>query len=201
MARLYPEYWRFYEETDRLLALLGSVTTLGAAHRKVVAEIVHLRLAILLENHMKIIFAKLCCGTPYVDGSMPNLLARQTSAAAAVNAMRTLNRPKPISLIWNDGPSIRDSVVHILDPAEHCITVVRNFGSFFTDMRYVRNHIAHRNDGSRSNFRKLVRRYYGANVPGITSGILLLSPRVSTPPLIEVLIRTSRTLIKDVLKA
>lgn len=201
MARLDLDYRTFYEETDRLLALLGSISTLGAMHRKVIAEIVHLRLTILLENHMKIIFSKLCCGTPYIDGSVPNLLARQTSAAAAINAMRTLNRAKPISLSWNDGPSIRDSVVHILDPAEHCIAVVRNFGSHFTDMRYVRNHIAHRNAGSRSNFRKLVRRYYGANVPGITSGILLLSPRVSTPPLIEVHIRTSRTLIKDVLKA
>jgi hypothetical protein len=150
---------------------------------------------------LKIIFSKLCCGTPYIDGSVPNLLARQKSAAAAVSAMRTLNRPKPINLSWNDGPSIRDSVIHILDPAEHCVMVVRNFASHFTDRRYVRNHIAHRNEGSRSNFRKLVRRFYGANVPGITSGILLLSPRVSTPPLIEVHIRTSRTLIKDVLKA
>jgi hypothetical protein len=201
MARLDPEYRTFYEETDRLLGLLGSMTTLGSMHRKVVAEIAHLRLAILLENHMKVIFSKLCCGTPYIDGSPPNLLAKQTSAAAAVNAMRTLNRRRPISLSWNDGPSIRNSVVHILDPAEHCITVVRNFGSHFTDMRYVRNHIAHRNDGSRSNFRKLVRKYYGANVPGITSGTLLLSPRVSTPPLIEIYIRTSRALIKDVLKA
>ena len=201
MARLDPDYRTFYEETDRLLALLGSMATLGAAHRKVIVEIVHLRLAILLENHMKIIFAKLCCGTPYMDGSAPTLLAKQNSAAGAVNAMRTLNRPKPINISWNDGPSIRDGVVHIVHPAEHCISVVRNFGSYFTDMRYVRNHIAHRNDGSRSNFRKLVRRYYGASVPGITSGLLLLSPRVSTPPLIEVHIRTSRTLIKDLLKA
>ena len=201
MAQLGPEYRTFHEETDRLLALLASITTLGAAHRKVIAEIVHLRLSILVENHMKIIFSKLSCGAPYIDGSVPNLLARQTSAAAAINAMRTLNRLKPISLSWNDGKSIRDSVVHILDPAEHCITVLRNFGSHFTDLRYVRNHIAHRNDGSRSNFRKLVRRYYGANVPGITSEILLLSPRVSTPPLIEVHIRTSRTLIRDLLKA
>ena len=54
-----------------------------------------------------------------------------------------------------------------LDPAEHCITVDRNFGTLFTDIRYLRNHIAHRNDGSRSNFRKLVRRYYGANVPDL----------------------------------
>jgi hypothetical protein len=118
MARLDPEYRTFYEETGRLLALLGSISTLGAMHRKVIAEIVHLRLAILLENHMKIIFSKLCCGTPYIDGSVPNLLARQTSAAAAISAMRTLNRPKPINLSWNDGPSIRDSVVHILDPSD-----------------------------------------------------------------------------------
>ena len=34
------------------------MTTLGAMHRKVIAEIAHLRLAILLENHMKIIFWK-----------------------------------------------------------------------------------------------------------------------------------------------
>ena len=201
MARLNIEYRTFYEETDRLLALLDSMTTLGAMHRKVIAEIAHLRLAILLENHMKIIFSKLCCGTPYLDGSEPNLLAKQKSAAAAVHAMRTLNRSKPINLSWNDGPSIRNSVAHILDPAEHCITVVRNFGTLFTDIRYLRNHIAHRNDGSRSNFRKLVRRYYGANVPGISSGLLLLSPRVSTPALIEIHIRTSRTLIKEVLKA
>jgi hypothetical protein len=71
MARVQPDYRTFYEETDRLLALLRSMTALGAMHRKLIAEIVHLRLAILLENHMKIIFSKLCCGTPYIDGSVP----------------------------------------------------------------------------------------------------------------------------------
>jgi hypothetical protein len=38
MARLDPEYRTFYEDTDRLLALLGSTTALGATHRKVIAE-------------------------------------------------------------------------------------------------------------------------------------------------------------------
>jgi hypothetical protein len=201
MARLHPELRSFTEETDRLLALLASITTMASLHRKVIAEIVHLRLAILLENHVKIIMSKLCCGTAYLDGSIPNLLAQQTSSAAAVNAMKTLNRLKAINISWNDGPSIRTGVEHIVDPADHCITVLRNFGSYFTEMRYIRNHIAHRNEGSRTNFRKLVRTYYGANVPGITSGLLLLSPTVSTPPLIEVHIRKCRTLIKDLLKA
>jgi len=201
MARLDPDYRTFYGETDRLLALLASTTALSANHRKIVAEIVRLRLAILLENHMKIIFSKLCCGTPYIDGSVPQLLARQASVKAAVNAMQTLNRAKPIKLSWNDGPRIRDSLVHLVDPTEHCLSVIRNFGAHFTDMRYVRNHIAHRNDGTRANFRKLVQRYYGANIGGVTCGVLLLSPRVSVPPLIEVHIRTSRVLIKDLLKA
>jgi hypothetical protein len=201
MARLDPELRSFTTETDRLLALLASTPAMASLHRKVIAEITHLRLAILLENHMKIIMSKLCCGTPYLDGSGPIVLAQQTSAAAAIIAMKTLNRPKAINLNWNDGPGIRAGVEHLIDPADHCIRVLRNFGSHFTEMRYIRNHIAHRNEGSRVNFRKLVRTYYGANVPGITSGRLLLSPTVSTPPLIEVHIRKSRTLIKDLLKA
>jgi len=61
MARLHPELRSFTEETDRLLALMASITAMAPLHRKVIAEIVHLRLAILLENHMKIIMAKLCC--------------------------------------------------------------------------------------------------------------------------------------------
>jgi len=201
MARLDPELRSFTEETDRLLALLASINPMASLHRKLIAEVVHLRLAILVENHMKIVISKLCCGTCYLDGSTPSLLVQQRSAAAAVNAMKTLNRTKAINVSWNDGPSIRTGVEHIVDPTDHCVTVLRNFGSHFTEMRYIRNHIAHRNEGSRSNFRKLVRTYYGANVPGISSGLLLLSPTVSVPPLIEVHIRKSRTLIKDLLKA
>jgi hypothetical protein len=201
MARLTPELRSFTEETDRLLALLASISDMAAMHRKIIAEIAHLRLAILLENHMKIILSKLCCGAAYIDGSVPKLLVPQKSAAAAVTAMQVLNRAKPIYVSWNDGPSMREGVEHIVDPAEHCIRVLRNFGSHFTEMRYIRNHIAHRNDGTRTNFRKLVRKYYGASVPGITGGLLLLSPRVSKPSLIEVHIKTSRTLIKDLLKA
>ena len=202
MARLNPEYNTFFEETDRLLALLSSCSNMAALHRKLIAEIVHLRLAILLENHMKTIFAKLCCGAAYIDGTAPLLLlAPRKSASAAVSAMQILNRAKPFQLSWNDGPKIRNGVQHLLDPRDHSISVVRNFGAHFTEMRFIRNHIAHKNEGTRTNFRKLVRSYYGANVPGITSGILLLSPKVSQPSLIEVHIRTSRTLIKDILKA
>ena len=202
MARLDPEYRSFFEETNRLLALLASSSTMAALHRKVIAEIVHLRLAILLENQMKTIFSKLVCGAPYLDGTLPRLLVPPSkSASAAVHAMQTLNRPKQIQLSWNDGPRIRDGVKYLMDPNDHSISVVKNFASHLTDMRYIRNHIAHKNEGTRVNFRKLVRRYYGAYVPGITSGTILLSERVSKPCLLEVHVRVCRTMIKDITKA
>ena len=87
MPRVDPEWRTFGSETDRLLALLRSITSLEIAHRKVIAEIVHLRHSILLENHLKIVFSKLSCGAAYLDGSMPILTARQTSSAAAIAAI------------------------------------------------------------------------------------------------------------------
>jgi hypothetical protein len=200
MPRLHPEYNSFVRETDRLLALLASTTAIGPAHRKVVAEIVHLRLAILLENHLKQLFGKICCGAQYLDGTTPQLLRIQASSSAAFSAMKTLNRTKDHHTRWNDGRGIRSGVEHIINPGDHSISVTRNFGAFLTDVRYIRNHVAHRNEGTRVNFRKLVRRYYGGMPPGINSGILLLSERVSKPPLIEVHIRTARVMVKELVK-
>ena len=61
--------------------------------------------------------------------------------------------------------------------------------------------IAHRNDNSRANFVKLIRRYYGASVSGVTCGNLLVSPRVSaTPPLLEVHIVTANVMIGDIVR-
>src|SRR5258708_38894932 len=198
MSQLDPEYRSFFKETDRLLALLSSMSAMAALHRTLIAEIVHLRLAILLENHMKIIFSKLCCGATYIDGSPPMLLVRQKSAAAAVAAMKTLHRAKPILLRWNDGKEIREGVEPILDPLDHSVSLIQRFGTLFTEIRYIRNHIDHKNDGTRTNFRKLLMTYYGANVPGVTSGILLLSATVSKQSSAEVPIRRWRPLLHEI---
>jgi hypothetical protein len=201
MARLEPERRSFFNETDRLLRLLNSTASIETTHRRVIAEIIHLRLAILVENHLQNIISKICCAASYLDGSTPVLLIAQPSRARAYAAMKSLNRPAEFNVRWNNGRSIRRGVQHIIAANDHCLSVMLNFGSFLTDMRYIRNHIAHRNEGSRTNFRKLVRRYYGATPPGITSGMLLLSSRVSSPrPLVEMHILIARVLIKDLVK-
>ena len=152
---------------------------------------------------MKSVFCKLSCGAPYINGSTPLLLAAQRNMPAAILAMQNLNRPKMrYSLPWNDGAGIRGNIEFIIDPTDGCHQELRKHASFLTEIRFIRNHIAHRNDASRTNFAKLIRHYYGAKVPGVTCGNLLLSPRVSpVRPLLDTHIITANVMMKDIVRA
>lgn len=201
MSSLAGDYQQFRRETDRLTLLLASTMTLAPAHRKFIAEIALLRLAILVENNLKLVFCKLTCRAVYLDGTRPALLAPQRNIPAAIVAMQTLNRPKARSLPWNDGKEVRENILHVIDKTDSCVTHLKNHAGFLTELRYIRNHIAHRNDGSRANFAKLIRKYYGARVRGVTCGNLLLTPRTGKPTLLERHIASARTMMKDLVKA
>ena len=116
--------------------------------------------------------------------------------------MQSLNRGKVrYNLPWNDGSEIRENIKFIVDPADQCHAELIKHAGFLTEIRWIRNHIAHRNDNSRANFVKLVRRYYGAKVPGVTCGNLLVSPRVSKPrTLLETHIITANVMMKDIVR-
>jgi hypothetical protein len=202
MPSLVNDYADFRAETARLTSLLVSTTTLAPKHRKYIAEVALLRLAILIENSMKVVFCKLCCGASFIDGATPLLLAQQRNARTAVDTMKTLNRPVTRSgLPWNDGKEIRENIRFVIDPSDNCHQELIKHAAFMTEIRWIRNHIAHRNDGTRKNFVKLTRRYYGARVPGVTCGNLLVSPRVSpTRPLIETYILKANVMIKDIVR-
>lgn len=203
MPSLSSDYADFRAETARLTALLASTADLGPRHRKYIAEIALLRLAILIENTMNTVFCKLSCGATFIDGAAPTLLAQQRNIPAAVDAMHNHGRPGyRRSLPWNDGSEIRENIRFLIDPADRCHADLIRYASYLTDIRYIRNHIAHRNDNSRANFVKLVRRYYGARVPGVTCGNLLVSPRVSpNRPLLVTHIITANVMMKDIVRA
>ncbi|OWK19717.1 hypothetical protein AJ88_39025 [Mesorhizobium amorphae CCBAU 01583] len=196
------DYAAFRLETDRLNALMQSTVSLSPAHRKFIAEIACLRLAILMENTIHLVCCKIVCGAPYLDGTAPAVLAVQRNIPKAVEAMQTFNRGGVFhKLKWNEGAGIRDNLAFLIDPADPIIGHLRNYGAFLTEVRYIRNHIAHRNDGTRKNFVKLIRRYYGARVRGVTVGNLLVSPRVATPPLLMGHIARARVMMKDLARA
>ena len=203
MPSLVGDYQAFRAETTRLTNVLASTAGLSPAHRKFVAEIALLRLAILIENSMKQTFCKLACGAQYIDGTGPIVLALQRNIPAAVSAMQSLNRLKfRYSLPWNDGAEIRDNIQHLIGVADPCHQRLIAYAGFLTEVRWIRNHIAHRNENSRTNFVKLIRRYYGAKVPGVTCGNLLVSPRVSAHrPLIDKHIASANVMMKELLRA
>ncbi len=203
MPSLADDYSAFRAEVTRLTGLLASTSVLAPVHRKFIAEMALLRLAVLVENSMKSVFCKLSCGATYISGCAPLVLAHQRNIPAAVYAMQNLNRPKPRYVLpWNDGAEIRKNIEFVIDPSDRCHQELKNYAGFLTEIRWIRNHIAHRNDNSRANFAKLVRRYYGAKVPGVTCGNLLVSPRVSrTRPLIEMHIVTANVMMKDIIGA
>jgi hypothetical protein len=202
MPSLVEDYSAFRAETTRLTGLLASASALAPAHRKLIAEIVLLRLAILVENSMRSVFCKLSCGATYINGNIPLILVQQRNIPGAISAMQNLNRTRfRYSLPWNDGAEIRDNIRFVIDPADKCHQELINHAAFLTEIRWIRNHIAHRNDNTRANFVKLIRRYYGARVPGVTCGNLLVSPRVSTVrPLIATHIITANVMMKDIVR-
>jgi hypothetical protein len=202
MPSLVGDYAAFRAETARLTALLASTNSLAPKHRKYIAEIALLRLAILIENSMKSVFCKLSCGATYINGAAPVVLAQQRNIPGAVEAMRKHGRAKlRYRLPWNDGGEIRENIRYVIDPSDRCHADLITHASFLSDVRYIRNHVAHRNDNSRANFVKLIRRYYGARVPGVTCGNLLVSPRVSkTRPLLETYIINANVMMKDIVR-
>ena len=201
MASFAPNLAEATHQIDKLTALVASTTHLEPAHRKLIAEVVLVRLSILVEAQTRSICCKIACGTRFLDGSNPILLHPSRSAAAALAAMKTLNRPKDRHPVWNDGRGIRDTIKHVVDPADPTHRCVTNYASYLTEIRYVRNHIAHNNHTTRSNYKSVVRTRYGAYPRGVTPGTLLLTAAFGPIPLLNRYLTTGKIYVRDLTRA
>jgi hypothetical protein len=195
--------WRTYQaETQRLQTLLPSLPALPPAHRKLVAEIVMVRLFLLLENTIASAGAKMLCGANYLDSTQPKKLVSARSVIAAKALMRCYRRKRPRRyLSWTKSQDIQDNLSQALDPTDPFFTVIGKHGALLTEMRYVRNHIAHSNSGTRVNFRKVILQYYGGLKQGITPGLLLLTSALGPTIILERYIVSSRVVVRELLRA
>ncbi len=195
--------WRYFDsQVMRLNSLLGSLGALSIEHRKLVAEVVLIRLFLLIENTLESVCPKLICGANYLDASVPTRLARARSSDHAIELMRTHGRPRPKNgLSWNSSAEIRDNLGNTLDQRDPLFSHVISYAGLLTDLRYIRNHIAHKNAGTLKNFRKIVRRMYGGLKNGVTPGSLLLTPFFDDTPLLAQHLAASRLFIRTVLRA
>ena len=191
----------FGAQTARLRQLISSISPLSVNHRKLVAEIVMVRLFLLTENTVGSICAKLLCGAHYLDGTAPQTMVQASSTSSARVAMLQFRRPNPKrQLSWTQSKEIRDNLKHTVQPSDPVFVVVRNHASELTEMRYVRNHIAHKNNTTRENFRKVIRQHYGGLKKGVTPGLLLLTNATGSPPLMAKYLAYCRIFVKDLVR-
>ena len=189
-------------ETVRLRSLLPSLVTLSPAHRKLVAEIVMVRLFLLIENTIASSAAKMLCGAAYLDATLPMRLVTPQSMEAAKTLMRTHGRnPAKRNLWWTQSREIRDNLCFTLNAKDPFFGIVSRHAGLLTDMRHVRNHIAHKNASTRANFQNVVRRHCGGLKRGMTPGLLLLITLPSGTSLLESYIVSGRVTVRDLLHA
>lgn len=195
--------WRvFQHETTQLQGLSSSLEPLALRHRKLVAEMIMVRLFLLGENTIRSVCEKLLCGAIYLDGSCPNITVSASSKSNAETLIRVYHRTRPKhQLSWTQSREIRDNMRHTLGQGDPLFSVFLRNAAILTEMRYVRNHIVHNSSSSLRDFRTVVRAHYGGLKRGVTPGILLLTDALGAPPLVKRYIAYYRVLIRDLVRA
>ena len=129
------------------------------------------------------------------------LLARGASKASAKALIVQHGRGSPRkSLSWGSAKAIRDNLKYTVDASDQLFRVVSNYGNLLTEMRRVRNHVAHNNASTRVHFRNVVRNHYGGLRRGISPGVLLLTRTWGRPVVLERYVRGCRVMIKDLVR-
>ena len=193
---------RVDRQVDSALLLLATLPNLRGIERHYIAELIIIRVFALFESVVEESACRLVCGAIYSDGVTPQLMRTRPTRSfrRALDAMRRYNRTKPRILRWNKPAEIRANLDMLLCSSEHFTTTFRAHGHFLADLRKVRNHIAHANPRTRTKFQQVVLNHYGAKVPSLTPGRMLLSPRFN-PSLAEQWCRKTRIILRAALRA
>ncbi len=138
--------------------------SLAPAHQYLIAELIMLRLFSIIESAIEDLACKLVAGSPYVNGTHPTRLFTANSMGGAREAMLTHGRTRTRSYLrWTSVKDIRDSTSQVLNSSDPFIVYAQVHGNILSEMRKVRNFLAHRSARARQDYRDVVRVAYGAN--------------------------------------
>ena len=203
MSTLQRQAHQVKVTTTIAMQLVKGLQSQDSLPRIYLAEMIVVRLFALLQAVIEDSACRLICGAKYCDGSLPQLLRHRPTNGfeRARKAMRFFNRSNPdgLHLRWISASTIKENLQHLLPANEHFISTIDGHGQFISDLRKVRNHIAHGNVKTRKSFDEVVRNNYGANVNTMTPGRMLLSSRFE-PNLIEQYCRSTKVILLAVVK-
>ena len=203
MASLASQVARVERQVATALSLIDSLPGLQGVSRHYIAELIVIRVFAMLESVIEESACRLVCGAPYCDGTTPTLLRPQPTRGfdRARAAMQDYNRETSRKYLrWNKPAEISENLEYLLPTTEHFLMTLRSHGLLISELRKVRNHIAHGTRSTGAKFQEVVARYYGAKVPGLMPGQMLLSQRF-TPSLAEKWCRETRVVLKAALRA
>lgn len=184
------------------MSLVAQLPQLECVPRLYVAEMIIVRVFAMFEAVVQGASCGLVCGAVYCDGSK-SLLQRSRptrGTVRALDAMRHFGRSTPRKLRWGKASEIKKNLEFLFPANEHLVNVLAGHGQFISDLRKVRNHIAHKNIETRGQFDEVVSNVYGASVNGMTPGKMLLSSRFK-PMVIERYCRQAQIVLLAAIRA
>ena len=185
-------------DIDRLETFRADSQSLDPVHQYLIAELIVLRLFSIVESAIEEIACKLVAGSPYVNGLPPARLFPARSRDGARLAMLTHGRKKTKSYLrWTSVKDIRDSTSQVLKSTDPFITYAQAHGNILSEMRKVRNFLAHRKGpNARSGYKEVVRVVYGAN-SRVSIGAFLTSRRSRPVAKVDEYLATARIMVSD----
>lgn len=185
------------------LCVVTQLPTVTSFSRQYLAEMVVIRLFAMIEAVLEDSACRMVCGAKYCDGTTPTLRRPYPTRGfkRARHEMCHFGRTEPLQqLRWSRAGEVGENLALLFPRSEHFVNTILLHGQFISDLRKVRNHIAHDNRGTRLHFQEVVRNYYGASVHSMTPGRMLLSTRFS-PILVERFCRQTRIVLLSAIKA
>ena len=163
-SRVYVTVRDTTTDIERLETFRTNSQSLTPLHQYLIAELIMLRLFSIVESAIEDIACKLVAGAPYVNGTRPARLFPAKSMDGARTAMLRHGRPKTKNYLrWTSVKDIRDSTSQVLNSTDPFLTYAQAHGNMLSEMRKVRNFLAHRSPQARQGYREVVRVVYGAN--------------------------------------
>ena len=151
-------------DIERLEAFRSDSQSLAPAHQYLIAELIMLRLFSIIESAIEGLACKLVAGAPYINGTHPARLFTAKTMDGARSAMLTHGRPKTKSYLrWTSVKDIRDGTSWVLNSTDPFIEYAQAHGNLLSEMRKVRNFLAHSSPKARQDYREVVRVVYGAD--------------------------------------
>ena len=151
-------------DIERLETFRANSRSLAPVHQYLITELIILRLFSIVESAIEDIACKLVAGAPYVNGARPARLFPANSMGGARSAMLTFGRSERKNYLrWTSVKDIRDSTSQVLNATDPFIVYAQAHGNILSEMRKVRNFLAHRSPQARQGYREVVRVVYGAN--------------------------------------